>query len=197
MLYIACILSFVWRAGTTKNEPTYVLSFHAELGIRIAFSAVFALGVVYFALITRTLWHYGDRLDNNFKKDVASWAREHSKLSHRPSHTGPPVFPAGRLPPPRSYRSHSASTGEHTLFPSYTPYRATTPVSSTYSRPDTPPLVRPNLEPFSPQKVMDLRFQNQGGNMMPQSLERRFSHNSWQKFIEVPHYTCAKSHDAE
>ena len=191
ILYLACILSFVWRAGTTNHEQTYVLSSRAELGIRIAFSGVFALGVVYFALVTRTFWQYGDHLDRSFKAKVASWARERmsDRASHRSSCTVPQMVPPSSPPPPRPY---SPSTGEETLFPSYTPYRATTPASSTYhNRPATPPRVRPDLEPFSPQKIMDLRFQSQDGNMMPESLQSRFDHNSWWKFIEVPHYTCA------
>jgi len=195
ILYIACILSFVWRAGTTNHEQTYVLSSRAELGIRIAFSAVFGLGVVYFALVIRTFWQYGDAMDKSFKAKVALWARERTsdKASYRSSYTAVPIPPSSPSAS-RSYRSYSPRTGEATFFPSYTPYRATTPVSSI---PSTSPLVRPNLEPFSPQKIMDLRFQSQDGNEMPQSLQGRFSYNSWWKFIEVPHYTCAKTPDTE
>jgi len=65
------------------------------------------------------------------------------------------------------------------------------PVFSIYS--DMPPLVRPNLEPLSPQKVMDLRFQSLDGNVMPHFLQSRLNHTSWWKFIEVPHYTCVNS----
>jgi len=232
----------------------------AELGIRIAFSAVFGLGVVYFALVIRTLWKYGDAMDKTFRAKVDSWATEQTsdKASYRSSHTVPPMvqtpswgrpsgpppgfvpwgpiwgapsglppglmpwgpppvwgtpsgFPPGFMPssppqgPPLSppvippvippaFQSYSASTGEDTYFSS-SPYRATMPVFSIYS--DMPASIHLNLEPSSPQKIMDLRFQSQDGNAMPQSLQSRFSHTSWLKFIEVPHYTCVKAHDPE
>jgi len=162
VLYIACILSFVWRAGTTNHERTYVLSPRAELGIRITFSVVFGLGVVYFVLVIRTFWQYGDAMDKSLKAKVAPT---------------PPLNP----PTPRT---DSASTGEDT-------------VSSIYHQPGTPTLVGPNLEPFSPQKIMDLPFQSQDNNVMPQSLQSRFSQSSWWEFIDVPYYTCPKPHDAE
>jgi len=318
ILYIACILSFVWRAGTTNHERTFVLSPRAELGIRIAFSAVFGLGVVYFALVIKTFWQYGDALDKSFKAKVDLWAKERmsDKASYRSRHTPPtlwtpplglawdlpsgphyppfgqawgphyppfgqawgpthyppfgqawgphyppfgqawgphyppfgqawgtpyppfgqawdtpyppfdtpyppfgqawgtpyptfgqgwgtpsgPPYPSfgegwGQPSDPPTPRLYRASTGEDTLFPSYTPNRATLPASSMYS--DMPPGVLPDLEPFSPQKIMDLRFQSQDGNEMPQSLQSRFRQTSWWKFIEVPRYTCPKPHDAE
>ena len=142
ILYIACILSFVWRTGTTNNERTYVLSPRAELGIRIAFSAVFGLGVMYFALMIRTFWQYGDTIDKSFKAQVA-------------------------------------------------------PTSNSLIYPGLPPGFFSYAVPFSPRKIMDLRFQSQDGNVMPQFLQSRFSDTSWWEFIEVPHYTCAKTHDAE
>ena len=191
MLYMACILSFVWRAGTTNQERTYVLSSRAELGIRIAFSVVFALGIAYFTLVIKTLWQHGDATD----AEVHSWARERMShmASYRSSHTVSPTVPTPPSSQPiRSYRPYSPSTEEDT---SYTPYRATTPVSSIYHQPGTPPLVCPNLEAFS-FKIMNLRFQSQDGNELPQSLQSKFSHTSWSKFIEVPRYTCVKIHDA-
>jgi len=98
ILYIACILSFVWRAGTTNHERTYVLSPRAELGIRIAFSAVFGLGVVYFTLIIRTFWQYGDAIDESLKAKVCTNSRKPSRSSivqckHMGRHTLPIFHP--------------------------------------------------------------------------------------------------------
>jgi len=205
ILYIACILSFVWRAGTTNHERTYVLSPRAELGIRIVFSAVVGLGLVYFALVVRTFWQYGDAMDKSLKAKVDLWAREsYPSWSPRGPLLGlpgsmpwPPSPSSGQGTPsgPPTPRSYIARTGDDTPFSSYTPYRAAIPV--TLIDPDIPPGILPDLKPFSPQKIMDLRFQSQDGNVMPQFLQSRFNHTPWLKFIEVPHYTCAKTHDIE
>jgi len=162
-------MSFVWRSGTTTHEPTYFLSPRAEFGIRVAISAVFALGVVYFVLITRAFRQYGDAMDTSFQEKAGMLAKERlsDKTSYRLSYNVPWMVP----PPLRSPspRPHSASTGEDTMFPSYASYRAATPVSTTYPQSDNaqPIPVRPHSEPFSPQKIMDLRFQSQDGNEMP------------------------------
>jgi hypothetical protein len=60
VLFIASILSFLWRTGSMLDpEERPRLGAHASLGPRIAVTAVFALGMVYFAMIVKTLKSYG------------------------------------------------------------------------------------------------------------------------------------------
>ncbi|KAG6914229.1 hypothetical protein DXG01_001667 [Tephrocybe rancida] len=64
-------MAFVWRTGNGGQlESVLILSPRAELGIRIAISAVLGLGVLYFALILNTLRRYGDSMDKNFKREL-------------------------------------------------------------------------------------------------------------------------------
>lgn len=60
IFFIASILSFVWRTGSIHDPPDRSpLSPRAALGPRIAITGVFALGMVYFAMIVKTLKRYG------------------------------------------------------------------------------------------------------------------------------------------
>lgn len=60
VLFIVSILSFVWRTGSVNDPPERdPLSTHAILGPRIAITGVFAIGMIYFFLIVRTLKSYG------------------------------------------------------------------------------------------------------------------------------------------
>ncbi|KII83378.1 hypothetical protein PLICRDRAFT_95936 [Plicaturopsis crispa FD-325 SS-3] len=76
ILFIVSILSFVWRTGSTADpaDPS-ALPPHAALGPRIAVTAVFALGTVYFALIVRTLKRYGSAMNTRERRAVrALWS---------------------------------------------------------------------------------------------------------------------------
>ncbi|KAF8812655.1 hypothetical protein BYT27DRAFT_7159054 [Phlegmacium glaucopus] len=60
LLFISAILSFVWRTGSVSdptNRPP--LGDRAALGPRIAITSVLFLGLVYLAMIVRTLKKYG------------------------------------------------------------------------------------------------------------------------------------------
>ncbi|KAF9464333.1 hypothetical protein BDZ94DRAFT_1256944 [Collybia nuda] len=60
VLFIVSILSFLWRTGSELDpEEPRRLGARASLGPRIAVTAVFALGMVYFAMIVKTLRSYG------------------------------------------------------------------------------------------------------------------------------------------
>jgi len=60
ILFITAILSFVWRTGSVLDpEDRPPLGARAVLGPRIAITAVFLLGMVYLAMIVRTLKKYG------------------------------------------------------------------------------------------------------------------------------------------
>ncbi|KIK92789.1 hypothetical protein PAXRUDRAFT_146559 [Paxillus rubicundulus Ve08.2h10] len=59
IFFIIAILSFVWRSGSTADSVPPSLSPSAALGPRIALTALFLLGLVYFVAIVKTLHTYG------------------------------------------------------------------------------------------------------------------------------------------
>lgn len=62
LLFLSSILSFVWRTGSVLDpEDRPPLGARAILGPRIAITLVFFLGIVYLALIVRTLKKYGSQ----------------------------------------------------------------------------------------------------------------------------------------
>ncbi|KAH7916659.1 hypothetical protein BJ138DRAFT_1108451 [Hygrophoropsis aurantiaca] len=60
IFFIFAILSFVWRSGSSQDPPNPApLPPKAALGPRIAITFLFVLGLLYFALIVKTLHNYG------------------------------------------------------------------------------------------------------------------------------------------
>ena len=65
MFFIIAILAFVWRYGSSTDPASpQPLSPGAEIGPRVAVSALFFLGFVYLAAIVRTLHNYGRPTEN-------------------------------------------------------------------------------------------------------------------------------------
>lgn len=72
VLFVFCILSFVWRTGSTSDpDERPKLSPKEVLGPRIAVTFVFCVGLLYFALVVRTLQRYGGE---------PNWKREYGDL---------------------------------------------------------------------------------------------------------------------
>ncbi|KAF9236913.1 hypothetical protein BU15DRAFT_8900, partial [Melanogaster broomeanus] len=60
IFFVTAILSFVWRSGaTTDSTSPAPLSPSTEIGPRLAVTALFVLGLVYFGAIVKTLHTYG------------------------------------------------------------------------------------------------------------------------------------------
>lgn len=62
--FCIAIMSYIWRTGSSDDPADGArtsLSPGQALAVRIAISAVFALGLVYFVLILRTFASYGER----------------------------------------------------------------------------------------------------------------------------------------
>jgi hypothetical protein len=60
LLFVVCILSFVWRTGSVADpQQRMLLSPNGALAARIAITAVFALGMFFMLMIVRTLKRYG------------------------------------------------------------------------------------------------------------------------------------------
>ena len=75
ILYIACIMSFVWRAGVTTTTPPG-LSDTGLLVIRIVMSVVLGIGVLYGLLIMTTFKRYGMVMDKAWKQRIDEWIAE-------------------------------------------------------------------------------------------------------------------------
>lgn len=170
-------MAFVWRTGTTGRDSILLLSPGAELGIRIAISAILALGVIYFTLILNTLRRYGDAMDKSFKARVDAWAKErYQDYQSRPHHVWPP---AENYPP--SFIGNSYGNPGH-----YPHSVSRSSVGTTTSNQDSTLYPSPSSTVFESVKIMDLRFQNRGGSAMPDFLMKRgFKHEDWERFISV------------
>ena len=75
-MFCACIMSFVWRTGTTDDEnrgPT--ITSEARIP-RIIITVVFSLGIIYFFLIVRTLRRYGQAMDRAWRSRIMTWIEE-------------------------------------------------------------------------------------------------------------------------
>ncbi|KAJ7605342.1 hypothetical protein FB45DRAFT_1144654 [Roridomyces roridus] len=96
ILFFVCIMSFVWLTGSTNSPTDVVLSPRAALGVRVALTAVFSLGLVYFVLIVETFHRYGDPLDREWMRRVNEWSREVWATPYVYGQTAPPPPP----PPP-------------------------------------------------------------------------------------------------
>ncbi|KAF7317689.1 hypothetical protein MKEN_00856600 [Mycena kentingensis (nom. inval.)] len=69
-----------WLSWSIIAFLTSIMSFYpptAALGPRIALSAVFALGVIYFGLIVREFNRYGEPLDREWMLAVKAWRNEY------------------------------------------------------------------------------------------------------------------------
>ncbi|KAJ7605310.1 hypothetical protein FB45DRAFT_849141 [Roridomyces roridus] len=103
VVFFVCIMSFVWLSGSSNNPSTFASSPRAALGIRIALTVVFSLGLIYFMLIVRTFHRYGDLLDREWMRRVNEWSKEvWSAPQARPVPTPyplPPDLPPRKLVP--------------------------------------------------------------------------------------------------
>lgn len=99
ILYICCIMSFLWRTTTFESEP-YLLSMGQLLAIRILISSLLLIGMIYGSLIIATFARYGDAMDQAWKKRINGWieARFTDTILGEPAPAYPPYSPA--YPPP-------------------------------------------------------------------------------------------------
>ncbi len=88
VLYIACIMSFIWRTNAQDTQPLLVLSHSGLLLIRLLLSCVLGLGILYGSLVIRTFSHYGDAMDRDWKRRIDDWVQEkaHTFAQYPPPH---------------------------------------------------------------------------------------------------------------
>ncbi|KAF9038147.1 hypothetical protein BJ165DRAFT_424938 [Panaeolus papilionaceus] len=97
VLYVTCILSFVWRTGDPGSGPPAPLSPGGLLAVRIVLTVILGLGGLYGSLIFITFRRYGDAMDRQWKARIDGWIREKANESHyRPYQ-------------PQSYPQHNSS----------------------------------------------------------------------------------------
>lgn len=80
ILYLACIMSFVWRTGTTEDANIVPLTPSEARIPRALITFFLALGVIYFFLIANTFRRYGDSMDRAWQQRIIGWTQE--KLGH-------------------------------------------------------------------------------------------------------------------
>ncbi|KAF9564916.1 hypothetical protein CPC08DRAFT_630547, partial [Agrocybe pediades] len=67
ILYIACIMSFIWRTSPQDSNPSNPLSSTILLIIRTVISSILGIGFIYGVLILRTFRRYGQVMDRAWK----------------------------------------------------------------------------------------------------------------------------------
>ena len=110
ILYIVCIMSFIWRTGSPDAPPPAPLSHQGLLAIRVIITIVLGIGFIYGALIISTFQRYGEAMDKAWKQRIESWLEEKAA--------------ANPLPPPTMYnpRSYNDYLSQQPLFdPSFDP----------------------------------------------------------------------------
>jgi len=112
VLYIACIMSYIWRTSPQDSDPPTPLSKEALLVIRVVISSILGLGLVYGALVLNTFRRYGEVMDRAWKGRIDGWIREKMSGSYPMGPffspglpfippASPPIYP--RYPPPHDH----------------------------------------------------------------------------------------------
>jgi len=118
LLFLLCIMSFVWRASPSASEPQSPPPECVLLGIRILLSLILAAGFSYGVLILSTFRRYGEPMDKAWKKRVDGWIEEHAIVLPM---TPPIYYNSPYYPPPRGYGPHPDYGPSHTLDHPFSP----------------------------------------------------------------------------
>jgi len=144
MLYIACIMSFVWRTSTQNANPPGDLSKGALLAVRIVTTIVLGVGVLYGWLILDTFSRYGEAMDKAWKERIDGWLEEKAVTQqYLPQSTTPYFEPSSQT---------QQSTAPYTPYPYFEPSSPTQPQFS--QRPgysETVPSYRSSAPAYSSQ----------------------------------------------
>ncbi|KIM38484.1 hypothetical protein M413DRAFT_242292 [Hebeloma cylindrosporum] len=76
IMYIVCIMSFVWRTGTTADVDRGPMTPEDALAFRIIVTVVLSLGLIYFVLIASTLRRYGEMMDHAWHRRIVGWVND-------------------------------------------------------------------------------------------------------------------------
>ena len=107
ILYLACIMSFIWRMGVTGTTPPGLSDTGLLVTIRIVMSVVLGVGMLYGLLIMTTFKRYGMVMDKAWKHRIDEWIAE--KCSGNLDSYAYPTVDGGSYPLPRRRRRRSSS----------------------------------------------------------------------------------------
>ena len=79
-MYIFCIMSLVWRTGTTDDANRGPMTPEDAFALRIIVTAVLSLGLIYLALIASTFRRYGTPMDRAWQQRIHGWLEERAAL---------------------------------------------------------------------------------------------------------------------
>ncbi|KAJ7499828.1 hypothetical protein FB451DRAFT_45994 [Mycena latifolia] len=116
IMFLTCIMSFIWLSGTEPDADGFVVSPSVALGLRIGLTGVFSMALLCFVLIIKTFHRYGDALDQEWIRMVNKWATEDAASGARgtqqsipsprpqaPGYAAPPEMQPMGGPPPRTW----------------------------------------------------------------------------------------------
>ena len=132
-MYIVCIMSLVWRTGTTDDANRGPMTPGDAFAFRIIVTAVLSLGLIYSALIGSTLRRYGEMMDQAWHRRIVSWINGTVTPAPAESRFGPsPNLYSTDMPYPhskkRANRSKPSPTHSHISHSSSRPaFRQPTP----------------------------------------------------------------------
>jgi hypothetical protein len=124
LLFLLCIMSFVWRASPSASEPRSPPPDCVLLAIRTLLSLILAVGFSYGVLIISTFRRYGEPMDQAWKERVDGWLEEHAIVLPMPQ----PIYYNSPYYPPRGYGPHPDYGTPHTLDRPFTPPSPSRPV---------------------------------------------------------------------
>jgi len=177
ILYLACIMSFVWRSTVTSTAAPPGISNAGLLVIRIAITVVLVIGLLYGFLIMTTFRRYGVVMDKAWKQRIDRWIEE--KNPGNKGLFGQPLFDNPQYPSmPYTYPNGSTMYQQPTYKPSryYQPSFGDARVGgdawSTYSPAHVSDAYVPPPDPYSPptrlphsQMPTDTVILNQSSNL--------------------------------
>ncbi|KAF8815765.1 hypothetical protein BYT27DRAFT_6655025 [Phlegmacium glaucopus] len=82
ILYIVCIMSFVWRSGITSTTPPRISDI-TLLVIRVVFTVVLGIGVLNVFLTVNT-FRQSSQQDRSWKRRIDGWIDEQARASQGP-----------------------------------------------------------------------------------------------------------------
>ncbi|KAH0582200.1 hypothetical protein H2248_011848 [Termitomyces sp. 'cryptogamus'] len=99
ILYLICVMIFVWRTGTTEDVVTQIKPLTA-LGPRIAVTCTLGLGLIYLCLVICEFRRYGHVMDEKWKSTLYEWKKNQQKENHQDNPPTPqPIVNPERLYP--------------------------------------------------------------------------------------------------
>ena len=158
MLYITCIMTFVWRTSVQDTNPPGDLSKGGLLVVRIVITVVLGLGMLYGWLILNTFSRYGEAMDKAWKKRIDGWLDEKASTQFIPQSITsyiPCIDPSSQTQPQSSqYPGYSETVRDYqSSAPAYTsqPYGSYPSDSKVgYTGPDFGPYANADYVPPDP-----------------------------------------------